>query len=82
MMSGLRENRSPSFHPVTSRRQHVDDEEGRGERTHLLVSGMKLLLNKRDFPRQDVPVDVVQQIERNQQHQRHKCRAESRAKSG
>ena len=64
------------------RHQHIDDKECRRQRAHLLVRRAKFPLDQCDLAGQDVPVDVIEQIQRDQQHQRHKCGAEAWAKIG
>ena len=46
---------------------HVDEEEGGGQRAHLLVSGVELALDEGDFAGEDVAVDVVEQVEGDEQ---------------
>ncbi len=62
MMSGLRGKRSPS-QPVSGAGKHVDEKHGRGERAHLLVGGVELMLDEGKLAGQDVAVDVVEQVE-------------------
>ena len=55
--------------PTGERRgDHIEDEERRSQRTHLLVAGMEFVLDRQHFTSEDVPVNVIQQIEREQQH--------------
>ena len=49
------------------RDQHVDHKQRRGKSTHLLVSGVKLALDERDFTGQNVAVNVVEEVEADEQ---------------
>jgi len=43
---------------------------------------LKLLLDQGDLAGEDVPVDVIEEIQCDQERQRHKCRAEAWAEMG
>jgi len=46
---------------------HVNEEEGGGEQAHLLVSGVEVGLDERDFAGEDVAVNVIEQVEGDEQ---------------
>ena len=48
---------------------HVEEEERGGQRAHLVVGGVELALDQRNFAGEDVAVNVVEQIEADQQQQ-------------
>ena len=57
--------------PAGERRgEHVEDEQRGGERAHLLVGGVELALDEREFAGKDVAVDVVEQVEGDEQQER------------
>ena len=66
--------------PAGERRgEHVEDEQRGGERAHLLVGGVKLALDQRDFAGQNVAVNVVEEVEADEQQQRPQGGAEAGA---
>ena len=59
--------------PAGERRgQHVDGEHGSGERAHLLARGVEFALNEGELAREDVAVDVVEQVEGDEKDERGK----------
>ena len=72
--------REPVTEPTCGRRsEHVEDEERGCQPSDLLIRRMKLSLDERDFARKDVAVDVIEQIQGNEQHQRDSGRADAGA---
>ena len=56
--------------PAGGRRgKHVEEKERGGEPAHLLVRGVELALDERDFAGEDVAVDVVEEVEADEQDQ-------------
>jgi len=65
--------------PAGKRRgQHVDEKHRCGERTHLLAGGMKFVLNEGELAGEDVAVDEVEEVERDEEDQRGEGRADAR----
>ena len=61
------------------RRKHVSDKKRRGQRSYLLIGGMKFALDERNLAGQDIAVDVVQQVEADEQQQRPQGGADAEA---
>jgi hypothetical protein len=57
---------------------HIEEEQRGGQRAHLLVGGVEVALDQRQFAGQDVAVDVVEQVEADEQHQRRHGGADAR----
>ena len=55
---------------MSGRGDHIKDEQRRGQRAHLLVGGVKFLLDQRKFAGKDIAVDVVEQVQGDEQQQR------------
>jgi hypothetical protein len=62
------------------RGDHVERKQSSGERAHLLVGGVKLLLNQGLCAGQNVAVNVIEQVEGDEQQEGSRGRVEACAK--